>query len=26
MKLGKIKGKCGIREGDGNNNTIILGD
>jgi len=26
IKLEKIKGKSGIREGDGKNNTIILGD
>jgi len=26
MKLGKIKGKNGVREEDGKNNTTILGD
>jgi len=26
MKLGKRKGKSGIREGDGKNNITILGD
>jgi len=26
MKLGKIKGKSGIREGNGKNNATILGD